>query len=139
MVEVRGRVRIYNDLKDVLNGKPSEIQRDLYIKSYLRDPAVLRGVHLPLVLSTFCIRRLAANSQAWDLFVRLTSAIGPPDEHVPPLPSFADVELPHACLVEQGNSKEVGFLKWACKAYEGALGTRKEAVLGARVPVGEDV
>jgi len=70
--------------------------------------------------------------------VRLTSVVGPIDERVPPLLSFADVELLHARLVEQGRSKDLGFLKWACKAYEGALRKRRDAVLGARVPVGEE-
>ncbi|KAG1777919.1 hypothetical protein EV702DRAFT_1098460 [Suillus placidus] len=91
----------------------------------------------PPILST---RTILGNSSAPPRpLVRLTSAIGPLDERVPPLLSFADVELLHARLVEQGRAKEVGFLKWVCKAYEGALRTRREAVLGARVPVGEDV
>jgi hypothetical protein len=91
----------------------------------------------PPILST---RTVLSNSSAVPRpLVRLTSAIGPPDERVPPLLSFADVELLHARLVEQGRGKEVGFLKWACKAYEGALRTRREAVLGARVPVEENV
>ncbi|KAG2159073.1 uncharacterized protein EDB93DRAFT_442357 [Suillus bovinus] len=91
----------------------------------------------PPILST---RTVLSNSSATPRpLVRLTSAIGTPDERVPPLLSFSDVELLHARLVEQGRGKEVGFLKWACKAYEGALRTRREAVLGARVPVGEDV
>ncbi|KAG1854555.1 hypothetical protein F4604DRAFT_1801661 [Suillus subluteus] len=79
----------------------------------------------PPILST---RTILSNPSATPRpLVRLTSAIGPPDERVPPL------------LMEQGRGKEVGFLKWACKAYEGALRTRREAVLGARVSVGEDV
>ncbi|KAG2050276.1 hypothetical protein BDR06DRAFT_652864 [Suillus hirtellus] len=91
----------------------------------------------PPILST---RTVLNNSSATPRpLVRLTSAVGPPDERVPPLLSFADVELLHARLVEQGRGKEVGFLKWACKAYEGALRARREAVLGARVPAGEDV
>ncbi|KAG1807843.1 uncharacterized protein BJ212DRAFT_1385770 [Suillus subaureus] len=91
----------------------------------------------PPILST---RTVLSNPSATPRpLVRLTSAIGPPDERVPPLLSFADVELLHARLVEQGRGKEVGFLKWACKAYEGALRTRREAVLGAQVSVGEDV
>lgn len=91
----------------------------------------------PPILST---RTVLSNSPAAPRpLVRLTSAIGPPDERVPPLLSFADLELLHTRLVEQGMSKEVKFLKWACKAYEGALRTRREAVLGARVPAGENV
>lgn len=91
----------------------------------------------PPILST---RTVLSNPPAAPRpLVRLTSAIGPPDERVPPLLSFADVELLHARLAEQGRGKEVKFLKWACKAYEGALRTRREAVLGARVPAGENV
>ncbi|KAG2138975.1 hypothetical protein DEU56DRAFT_980376 [Suillus clintonianus] len=91
----------------------------------------------PPILSTRTV--LSNPSSTPRPLVRLTSAIGPPDERVPPLLSFADVELLHTRLVEQGRGREVGFLKWACKAYEGALRTRREAVLGARVPVGDDV
>jgi hypothetical protein len=91
----------------------------------------------PPILST---RTILSNPPAAPRpLVRLTSAIGPPDERVPPLLSFADLELLHTRLVEQGRGKEVKFLKWACKAYEGALRTRREAVLGARVPAGENV
>lgn len=91
----------------------------------------------PPILST---RTVLSNPPAAPRpLVRLTSAIGPPDERVPPLLSFADMELLHTRLVEQGRGKEVKFLKWACKAYEGALRTRREAVLGARVPAGENV
>ncbi|OJA17820.1 hypothetical protein AZE42_06148 [Rhizopogon vesiculosus] len=89
----------------------------------------------PPILSTRTI--LSNPSSSPRPLVRLTSAVGPPDECVPPLLSFADVELLHARLVEQGRNREVGFLKWACKAYEGALRKRREAVLGAHVPMGE--
>ncbi|KAG0702119.1 hypothetical protein DFH29DRAFT_923077 [Suillus ampliporus] len=105
-----------------------------------RDATNKRAITLfakPPILSTRTV--LSNPSSTPRPLVRLTSAIGPPDERVPPLLSFADVELLHARLVEQGRGKEVGFLKWACKAYEGALRKRREAVLGARVPVGDAV
>ncbi|KAG1810334.1 uncharacterized protein HD556DRAFT_1223429 [Suillus plorans] len=79
-------------VKRFVFGKPSETQRDLHIKSHLRDPAVFSlrafptraigllhkyeasGLHAPMksysciISSLFSVRRLAANSQAWDLF-----------------------------------------------------------------------
>ncbi|KAG2068355.1 hypothetical protein BDR04DRAFT_1158025 [Suillus decipiens] len=118
---------------------PARNPSSTHIDASSQDDMKKRRITLfakPPILST---RTVLINSSATPRpLVRLTSAVGPPDERVPPLLSFADVELLHTRLVEQGRGKEVGFLKWACKAYEGALRTRREAVLGARVPVRED-
>lgn len=91
---------------------------------------------LPILSTCTVLSNLAAMPRP---LMRLTSAISSPDKRVPPLLSFMEVELLHARLVEWGRGKEVGFLKWACKAYEEALRTRREAVLGAQVPAGEDI
>ncbi|KAG6337236.1 hypothetical protein ID866_1866 [Astraeus odoratus] len=63
--------------------------------------------------------------------VRLTSAVGPRDDRVPPLIGFSDVELLHHRLAARRRVKDLGYLKWACEAYRGALRKRREAMLGA--------
>ncbi|KAH9943789.1 hypothetical protein B0H21DRAFT_779635 [Amylocystis lapponica] len=63
--------------------------------------------------------------------VRLTSAVGVPDDAVPPLLTFADVRLLHQCLVAAGDRAGLRYLGWVCKAYEGSLRRRREAVLRA--------
>ncbi|KAG1744630.1 uncharacterized protein EDB91DRAFT_1335598 [Suillus paluster] len=111
-------------MANLLSGKPSETQRDLHIKSYLRDPAVFAprafptraidllhkyeasGLHAPMksytrvISSLFSVRpspsspsvsstpevplgRLAAHSQAWDLFAHMRYVAHPtPDVHL---------------------------------------------------------
>lgn len=66
--------------------------------------------------------------------VRLTSAVGPRDDRVPPIIGFSDVELLHHRLVALKRFDAVGYVKWVCEAYRGTLRKRKEAVLrGASV------
>ena len=62
----------------------------------------------------------------------MTSTTEVPDDHVPPFLTFADVEIVHHRLVALGMYKEIGYLKWLCKAYEWALRVRKD--LAARAP-----
>lgn len=61
--------------------------------------------------------------------VRLTTPLDVQDERVPPLLAFADVEVLHHRLVAAGDLRGVAYVKWACKAYEGALRRRREAAL----------
>lgn len=61
--------------------------------------------------------------------VRLTTPLDVQDERVPPLLTFADVEVLHHRLVATGDMRGVAYVKWACKAYEGALRRRREAAL----------
>ncbi|KAH7882214.1 hypothetical protein F5I97DRAFT_1913236 [Phlebopus sp. FC_14] len=86
----------------------------------------------PPILSTRTVltnaNSVSSSSTARPL-VRLTSAVGPSDDRVPPLIGFTDVELLHKRLVEQGRVKELGYIKWLCKAYTGALRRRRDAVL----------
>ncbi|KZP12343.1 hypothetical protein FIBSPDRAFT_799096 [Athelia psychrophila] len=63
--------------------------------------------------------------------VRMTSATELPDDTVPPILTFTDIELLHHRLVAMGKTKDVGFLKWACKAYEGGLRIRRDATMRA--------
>jgi hypothetical protein len=61
--------------------------------------------------------------------VRLTTVLDVQDERVPPLLAFADVEVLHHRLVAAGDLRGVAYVKWVCKAYEGALRRRREAAL----------
>ncbi|KAI0830257.1 hypothetical protein BC628DRAFT_1313732 [Trametes gibbosa] len=64
--------------------------------------------------------------------VRLMAPTDVPDDTVPPLLSFTEVEILHHRLVSVGDIESVRYLKWICMAYEGALKKRKEAILHAR-------
>ena len=61
--------------------------------------------------------------------VRLTTPLDVQDECVPPLLVFADVEALHHRLVAAGDLRGISYVKWVCKAYEGALRRRREAAL----------
>lgn len=61
--------------------------------------------------------------------VRLTTPLDVQDDRVPPLLVFADVEALHHRLVAADDLRGVAYVKWACKAYEGALRRRREAAL----------
>ena len=61
--------------------------------------------------------------------VRLTTPLDVQDERVPPLLAFADVEVLHHRLVAAGDLRGVAYVKYVCKAYEGALWRRREAAL----------
>ncbi|KAF9238688.1 hypothetical protein BU15DRAFT_47475 [Melanogaster broomeanus] len=63
--------------------------------------------------------------------IRLTSAVGPKDDRVPPLIGFGDVDLLHARLAEHGRETDLAYLKWVCKAYTSSLRKRRDAVLNA--------
>ena len=61
--------------------------------------------------------------------VRLTTALDVQDDDVPPLLTFADIEVLHHRLVAAGDGRGLAYVKWVCKAYEGALRKRREAAL----------
>lgn len=60
--------------------------------------------------------------------VRLSSVVGVPDDTVPPLFTFGDIELLHHRLVAKGrgHEKDIAFLMWMCKSYLGNLRMRME-------------
>ncbi|EJU00254.1 hypothetical protein DACRYDRAFT_109000 [Dacryopinax primogenitus] len=65
------------------------------------------------------------------------------DDAVPPVLLFRDVELLHHRLVARGRFEDVGFLRWACKAYVGGLRERRmkaseEEKLMLREPAGPE-
>ena len=64
--------------------------------------------------------------------VRLMSPVEVPDDTVPPLLTFTELESLHHRLVVAGREKDIRYLKWVCKAYEGALRVRRDAVMRAQ-------
>ncbi|KAG6914336.1 hypothetical protein DXG01_000960 [Tephrocybe rancida] len=61
--------------------------------------------------------------------VRMTSNLEIPDDHVPPLVMFNDIEILHHRLVARRAAADIKYLAWVCKAYEGALRARRDAAL----------
>lgn len=64
--------------------------------------------------------------------VRLVSPTEVPDDTVPPLLSFPELEVLHHKLVAKGDRENIGYLKYVCMSYSGALKRRKEATLRAQ-------
>ena len=63
--------------------------------------------------------------------IHLVSNTSVPDDAVPPLLSFEEVEILHQRLVVANRREDIGFVKWMCKAYEGSLRKRRDASLKA--------
>ena len=61
--------------------------------------------------------------------IHLVSNTSVPDDAVPPLLSFEEVEILHQRLVVANRREDIGFIKWMCKAYEGSLRKRRDASL----------
>ncbi|KAG8215307.1 hypothetical protein J3R82DRAFT_8896 [Butyriboletus roseoflavus] len=87
----------------------------------------------PPILSTRTVltNPMSSASMAARPLVRLTSAVSPKDDRVPPIIAFSDVDLLHARLAEHGRVKDLGYIKWVCMAYANALKKRRDAVLKA--------
>jgi hypothetical protein len=62
--------------------------------------------------------------------VRLTSAADLPDDSVPPLLHWTDLEILHHRLVAAGRTDGVRYVKWVCHAYRGSLKMRRDRFLG---------
>jgi len=69
--------------------------------------------------------------------VRMSSTVEVPDDTVPPLLTFMDVEILHHRLAAAGKLEAVRYLTYVCKSYEGALRMRRDRTLGAE-PTRED-
>jgi len=69
--------------------------------------------------------------------VRMTTTVDVPDDTVPPLLTFVDLEILHHRLVAAGKADMVRFLTYTCKAYEGSLRMRRDGTLKAE-PAKED-
>jgi hypothetical protein len=61
--------------------------------------------------------------------VRFMTALDVQDDDVPSLLTFADIEVLHHRLVAAGDLRNLAYVKWVCKSYEGALRKRREATL----------
>lgn len=70
--------------------------------------------------------------------VRLMSSAEVPDDTVPPLLTFREVEALHHRLVAARREKDIKYLKWVCKSYEGALRARRDAEMRAQPAKSEE-
>ena len=61
--------------------------------------------------------------------VRMTSATEVVDDKIPPLLLFRHVEFLHKQLAILQRRQEIGYLKYLCMAYDGALRRRRELTL----------
>ncbi|KAJ6463447.1 hypothetical protein C8R45DRAFT_1025746 [Mycena sanguinolenta] len=66
--------------------------------------------------------------------VRLSSPNEVPDDSVPPLLMFSDLELLHHRLVAVSMKSGIGYIKYISKAYEWALRARRDAAMKASPP-----
>jgi len=64
--------------------------------------------------------------------VRMTSNVELPDDAVPPFLRFIDVEVLHHRLIKFDRKREIGYLKWVCKAYGSMLRARRDNAFKAR-------
>ncbi|KAJ2919581.1 hypothetical protein MD484_g823, partial [Candolleomyces efflorescens] len=58
--------------------------------------------------------------------VRMTGMTEVPDDYVPPVLLFKDLEVLHHRLVAYGRVKDIAYIKWLTKAYEWALRVRRD-------------
>jgi hypothetical protein len=59
----------------------------------------------------------------------MTSTVQVPDDKVPPLLTFTDLEVLHNGLVAANKRDMIGYIKFVCKAYEGALRMRRDMTM----------
>ncbi|ESK82479.1 hypothetical protein Moror_8541 [Moniliophthora roreri MCA 2997] len=89
-----------------------------YPPSALRDP---HSIEKPHYRST---RVSLVGSRP---LVRISSSAEVPDDGVPPLLTWSDLEVLHHRLIVWGNrDKDLGYIKYVCKAYEWALRVRRD-------------
>lgn len=62
----------------------------------------------------------------------MTSAAEVPDDHVPPLLTFKDVEVLHHRLIDEYRTEDIKYVTWLCKAYEWALRVRRDETIKAK-------
>ncbi|PPR02305.1 hypothetical protein CVT24_011643, partial [Panaeolus cyanescens] len=65
--------------------------------------------------------------------VRVIPATEVPDDHVPPLITFRDVEVLHHRLIDEERPQDIKYLTWLCKSYEWALRIRRDAAMKQKV------
>ncbi|KAI0270702.1 hypothetical protein BC834DRAFT_967432 [Gloeopeniophorella convolvens] len=73
-----------------------------------------------------------AHTQRGHALVRLSTPLDVADDGVPPLLTFGELEVLHHRLVGAGRTRarDVAYVTWVCRSYEGALWRRREVALG---------
>ena len=55
-----------------------------------------------------------------------------PDDTVPPLLTFTELEVLHHRLVAANRTSDIKYLKWVCMSYNAALRARRDAAIHAQ-------
>ncbi|KAF8999820.1 hypothetical protein BDQ17DRAFT_1391436 [Cyathus striatus] len=64
--------------------------------------------------------------------VRMISDVEVPDDFVPPLITFRDLDVLHQRLIMYNRKKDIAYLTWLCKEYEWKLRVRRDATMKAK-------
>ncbi|KIM41828.1 hypothetical protein M413DRAFT_445040 [Hebeloma cylindrosporum] len=64
--------------------------------------------------------------------VRMTGVTEVPDDNVPPLMTFRDMEILHHRLIDEARVKDIKYVTWLCKAYEYGLRKRRDAAMKSK-------
>jgi hypothetical protein len=100
-----------------------------HVKAFVQTypPSAIRETkEKPLLLST---RTSLEGSRP---LIRLMSTVEVPDDTVPPLLTFTELEVLHHRLVAAKRTSDIKYLKWVCMSYSAALRARRDAVMHAR-------
>ncbi|KAI0791018.1 hypothetical protein C8Q75DRAFT_876745 [Abortiporus biennis] len=102
-------------------------------------PTALRQVSPKLPMRSNRISLLTSSSSRTLLnsprpLVRMASVTEVPDDTVPPVLTFSDVEILHHKLVASNNTAGIKWLKWMCKSYEGSLKMRRDNAMRVASP-----
>ncbi|PPQ83219.1 PPR2 [Psilocybe cyanescens] len=65
--------------------------------------------------------------------VRMTPKIEVPDDAVPPLITFRDIDVLHHRLIIEERVKDIAYITWLCKSYEWALRIRRDKANKSRI------
>ena len=64
--------------------------------------------------------------------VRMTAVTEVPDDKVPPMMTFRDLEILHHRLVDEARVKDIKYVTWLCKSYEYGLRRRRDAAFNSK-------
>ena len=64
--------------------------------------------------------------------VRMTGVTEVPDDNVPPLMTFRELEILHHRLIDEARVKDIKYVTWLCKAYEYGLRKRRDEAVKSK-------
>jgi hypothetical protein len=109
-----------------VNGLVKEAVAQLRTFTMTYPPTAVREPARPLAMRS--TRTVLVGARP---LVRLTAAAHVPDDVVPPLLTFADLEILYHRLVTAQDKRGIAFVHWVSKAYEGELRRRRQGTMMA--------